>query len=186
MKLKMLKSYKFWILLAFIVVVAIFGSSVEEPNIWILAAFLCFFGLFGVTAFKKAVGVLDARSERIRQEIDDAQKLREEAQALLAEYRKNREAAEAQALEMVEFARVEAGRKAEQAKKDLEAAMQRRAELALGRIAQAEADALRDVRRAAATLAVQVTAALLQGAMDAKRADTMIEESIRQVREKLH
>lgn len=187
---KAIRTWQFWVFIGFMVLAAVLGGiateSVEDANIWILASFICFLLVFGGTAYKRAMGALDARSERIRKELDDAQKLREDAQSLLDDYRSKRAQAEADALKMLEHAEVEASRRAEQAKKELEAAMERRAQMALQRIAQAEADALREVRSAAATLAVQATARLIAQSLGPERAEAMVQESIRQVQQKLH
>ncbi len=187
---KAVRTWQFWVFIGFMVLAAVLGGvateSVEDANIWILAAFICFFLVFGGVAYKKAMGALDARTERIRKELDDAHQLREDAQSLLDDYRSKRAQAEADALAMLKHAEIEAGRRAEQAKKDLEAAMERRAQMALQRISQAEADALREVRSAAATLAIQATARLIAQSMSPDRAEAMVQESIRQVQQKLH
>jgi F-type H+-transporting ATPase subunit b len=187
---KAVRTWQFWVFVAFLVLAAVLGGvateSVESANIWILAAFVCFFLVFGGTAYQKMMGGLDARTARIKSELDDAQKLREDAQSLLDDYRSKRAQAEADALKMLEHAELEAERRAAQAKKDLEAAMERRAEMALQRISQAEADALKEVRSAAATLAVQATGQLLQENMDPARAEAMVQDSIKQVQQKLH
>ena len=187
---KALRKWQFWVFIGFMAIAGVAGGtvteSVEDANIWILAAFICFFLVFGGIAYKKAMGALDARSERIKKELDDAVSLRDDAQRLLDEYRSKRAQAEADALGMIKHAELEAGRRAEQAKKDLEAAMERRAQMALQRIAQAEADALREVRAAAATLTIQATARLIAQNMGPERAEEMVQESIRQVQQKLH
>ena len=187
---KLVRTWQFWVFIAFLLLATVLGGvateNVEDANIWILAAFICFFLVFGGTAYKRAVGALDARTARIKAELDDAQRLREDAQRLLDDYRSKRAQAEADALKMLEHAELEAERRAAQARRDLELAMERRAELALQRIAQAEADALKEVRAAAASLAVQATARLLQENMDPARAEAMIQDSIKQVQQKLH
>ncbi|MGD9538481.1 MAG: F0F1 ATP synthase subunit B [Alphaproteobacteria bacterium] len=187
---KMVRTWQFWVFVAFLVLAAVLGGvatdSVGDANIWILAAFICFFLVFGGTAYQKMVGGLDARTARIKAELDDAQKLREDAQHLLDDYRTKRAQAEADALKMLEHAELEAERRAAQGKRDLEIAMERRAEMALQRIAQAEADALKEVRGAAASLAVQATARLLHDNLDPPRAEALVQDSIRQVQQKLH
>ena len=87
---------------------------------------------------------------------------------------------------MVEHAKVEAERHANNAKQALEETMRRREEAAIQRIQQAETDALREVRETAASLAVEATAQLIRENLDEARADTMIERSIREMSEKLH
>ncbi len=187
---KAVRSWKFWVFIGFMAIAGIAGGtvteSVEDANLWILGAFICFFLVFGGTAYQKAMGALDARTERIKKELDDAVALRDDAQSLLDDYRSKRAQAEADALAMIEHAQIEAERRAQAAKRELEIAMERRAQMALQRIAQAEADALREVRSAAATLAIQATARLIAQNMGPERAEAMVQESIRQVQQKLH
>jgi F-type H+-transporting ATPase subunit b len=188
--MRALKSWRGIVVLAFLVLAGVLGGvateSVEDANIWILAAFICFIILFAGPAYRAATGRLDDRIARIRRELEDAQKLREDAQSLLDDYRSKQAQAESDALKMLEHAELEAERRAAQARRDLEATMERRAQMALQRIAQAEADTLREVRVAAASLAVQATARLLRDNMDAARAEAMIQDSIKQVQQKLH
>ena len=112
--------------------------------------------------------------------------MREEAQSVLAEYERKRREAEDEARQMVEHAKVEAERHANDAKQALLDTMRRREEAAMQRIAQAETDALREVRETAATLAVEATARLIRDNLDDARADQMIERSIRELGEKMH
>jgi F-type H+-transporting ATPase subunit b len=112
--------------------------------------------------------------------------LREEAQSLLAEYERKQLEAEDEARQMVEHAKVEAERHADNAKQALEETMRRREEAAMQRIQQAETDALREVRETAAALAVEATAQLIRENLDDTLADALIERSIREMDEKLH
>lgn len=158
----------------------------ESANLWILVAFIFFIGLFGRKAFKKIVQGLDARAGRIKAELDEAQRLREEAQGVLAEYERKRQAAEDEARQMVAHAKIEAERHAEAARMALEETMNRRTELAMQRISQAEAEAMQEVRDTAAGLAIEAAARLIRDKLDETRANELIDESIKQVREKLH
>jgi F-type H+-transporting ATPase subunit b len=190
--IKALKSWRGLVVLFFLVLSAVLGGiateSVEDANIWILASFICFMVLFGPIAYKRIVAGLDGRIERIRRELDEAQKLREDAQALLDDYRSKRAQAEADALRIVEHAQTEAERRAAQGRRELEAAMERRAQMALQRIGLAEADALKEVRAVAAHLAVQATGRLIAEtlARSPERAEAMVQDSIHQVQQKLH
>lgn len=159
---------------------------IESPNTWILVAFLFFFGLFGRKAYAKITELLDARASKIKTELETATQLRDEAQAVLADYERKRQSAEEEAKQMVEHARVEAERQAEIAREALEESMKRRTEMAMQRIARAEEDAMREVRQTAASLAIQAAGKLIRDNIDDARADKMVEESIEQVRAKLH
>jgi F-type H+-transporting ATPase subunit b len=85
-------------------------------------------------------GALDKRAERIRNELEEAKRLREEAQALLAEYQKKRKEAEQEAAEIVEIAKREAVALADEAKRKTEDYVARRTTMAEQKIAQAERD----------------------------------------------
>jgi F-type H+-transporting ATPase subunit b len=91
-----------------------------------------------------------------------------------------------EARQMVEHAKVEAERHAAEARVALEESMNRRAELAEQRIARAEEEAMREVRQMAAALAVQAARRLIGETIDDQRADQMVEQSIQEVRDRLH
>ena len=183
---RMAKVPENWLLVAaFAFVIA--GSSINESaNFWILIAFATFIGVFGRKAWAAIKKALDGRRDKIKAELDEARRLREEAQGVLAEYERKRREAEDEARQMVEHAKVEAERHADEAKRALEETMRRREQAALQRIAQAETDALREVRETAASLAVEAATRLIRENLDEARADEMIERSIRELGEKLH
>ena len=173
-----------WLLLvAFAFVIA--GSSItESANFWILIAFITFAGVFGRKAWAAIKKSLDTRSEKIKAELDEAQRLREEAQVILEEYVQKRSEAEEEAHKLVEQAKIEAERHANDSKKALADNMQRREQAALQRIAQAENEALREVRETAAELAIKATADLIRENLDDERSDSIIEQSIRELNER--
>ncbi len=183
---KLVKKPEFWVIVAACVFVVVGSQITQDANFWILIAFITFFGAFGRAAYKKAVEMLDKRSERIKNELEEAERLREEAQAVLADYERKRRDAETQAREMVEQARIEAERHAAEARASLEETMKRRAALAEQRIARAEDEAMREVRRTATTLAIEAARRLIGETIDPERADRMIEGSVREVRNRLH
>jgi len=159
----------------------------HDPAFWVSVAFL---GFIAVALYFKLPGMitklLDDRAERIRKELDEAQRLREEAQALFAEYqRKTRNAAQ-EAEDIVTHARQEAKRHAEQASKDLAELLERRAAQAEAKIAQAEAQAIQDVRSAAVDLAVNAARRVMQQDLSADKADALVDTAIADLRTKLH
>ena len=122
---------------------------------WVAVAFVIFLGVliyFG--AHQMILDALDQRSARIRAELDEARRLKDEAQALLAEYQRKQSEAEREAADILAGARAEAERLAIEAKAKSEEFLARRTKLAETKIAQAEAQALADVRNAAAEAAV--------------------------------
>jgi F-type H+-transporting ATPase subunit b len=159
--------------------------DVGGGEFWVLVAFILFVGFMVWKARKALVGGLDARAARIKAEIDEAQRLREEAQALLAEYQKKQREALGEAEAMVKQAEEEGKRVRAKAETDLAAAMKRREQQALDRIAQAEAQALAEVRNLAADLAVSATQKLLVEKLDAAKAQTLVSDAIAELPRRL-
>jgi F-type H+-transporting ATPase subunit b len=159
----------------------------EDPEFWVLIAFVIFLGVlvkFGVP--KLALSALDERSDRIRQALDEAQRLRSEAEAVLAQYQKKRVEAEKEAQAIIVNARIEAERLAGEAKGKVEEFIARRTKMAESKIAQAEAQALADVRAAAADAAVAAAENILVQTTHGAAADSLIANGIRDVKAKLN
>lgn len=129
---------------------------------------------------------LDARADAIRNELDEAKRLRTEAEALLAQYEKKRGEAEKEAEAILAAARAEAERMTHEAKGQLQAQIERRAKMAEQKIAQAETKALADVRAAAADAAVQAAEKILRAQMQEGRADAIVDAGLKDLRSKLH
>jgi len=151
----------------------------SDPTFWVLVAFVIFVALVWKPAGRMISQMLDERAEKIRSELEKAAKLREEAQALLAEYQKKQRDALKDAEAIIAAAKAEAETLSKQAAADLETSLKRREQLALQRIAQAEAQALTDVRAAAVDLAMQATRKILTDRLDAGRQDALIDEAIK-------
>jgi F-type H+-transporting ATPase subunit b len=109
----------------------------HEGEFWVLVAAVIFVALVGRKVGRAVTSGLDARAARIRGELDEARRLREEAEKLVAEYRAKQEAATAEAAAIVAHATAEAERIAAQSARDLELSLERRQRLAEERIAQA-------------------------------------------------
>ena len=129
---------------------------------------------------------LDARAERIRKELDDAKRLREEAQSLLASYERKQKEVEGLAQEIIARAEEDAKAAAEQAKKDLAVSLERRMKAASEQIASAEAAAVKQVKDRAVTIAVDAAGAVIAKAMTKKAADKRIDDAIAEVGRRLH
>jgi F-type H+-transporting ATPase subunit b len=158
-----------------------------EAEFWVAVGFILFVGVlfyFGVP--KMALDALDKRSARIKAELDEAQRLREEAEALLAEYHRKRLAADAEADAIIAGARAEAERVAVEAKARMEEFVARRSQVAEAKIAQAETQALADVRAAAAEAAVAAAEKILSQAAKGDVADRLLAQGIRDVKAKLN
>jgi len=130
-------------------------------------------------------GTLDSRAERIKHELEEAQRLREEAQSMLANYQRKLHEGEAQAKAIVDHAHEEAQRLERMSREQLEQRLQRRTQQAMDRIAAAESRALQDVRAQAAQLSVQATRELLRAHLDGDRAKAVMDDALDEVRRKL-
>lgn len=156
-----------------------------EAEFWIAAAFVIFLAATFRPIRRHLLAALDGRSARIRNDLEEAQALREEAQKLLADSKRKHRDAIKESEEILAHAKVEAERLREQTRLDMDAALRRREQSALEKIAQAEADALRDVRSQAVDVALLATASLIAANLDAEKQAALLDQSIRGVAEKL-
>ena len=158
-----------------------------EPEFWVAVAFVVLMGLFAYLGVHKTVlATLDHRSARIKAELDDARRLKDEAAKVLAEYKARRASAEREAEEIVTGARAEAERIATEAKAKMEDFVARRTKTAESKIALAEAQALADVRAAAADAAIAAASTVLSKTVKGKVADDLLAKGITEVRQKLN
>lgn len=157
-----------------------------DATFWVAIAFVAFIALVGKRVYAMITAGLDKRSEAIRTELDEAVCLREEAQALLAGYQRKQRDAVSEAEEILEHAKTEAAHLAEQAEKDLEAALERRIKLAEEKIAQAEAQAVAEVRDLAVDVAIEAARQLIARNLDETKTTTLVDEAIADLEKKLH
>ena len=158
-----------------------------EAEFWVAIAFVILMGVFAYFGVHRTLlKALDHRSERIKAELDDARRLKEEAAKLVAEYQARRATAEREALEIIASAKAEAERIAAEAKVKMEDFVVRRTKSAESKIALAEAQALADVRAAAAEAAVTAAAGILSQTVKGEVADNLLARSIAEVREKMN
>ncbi|TVR82465.1 MAG: F0F1 ATP synthase subunit B [Rhodospirillales bacterium] len=148
-------------------------------DFWVLVAFVLFFALTGRVIYRVITVALDDRSDRIRQQLDEAERLATEAQEMLAGAERRQREAEAEAEEVIYRARQEAERISERAAADLENALKRREQLAMERLAFAEQTALAEVRARAVDLAIEATRRYLETQAEGKRADALIDATIK-------
>lgn len=158
----------------------------QDPTFWVAIGFLILAVLAVVYGRKPILGAIDARVDAVKTSLDEAASLREEAQQLLAEYQRKQRDAVKETDAMVERAKEEAERIAKEGAENLEATLKRREELAMEKIAQAEADAVREVRAMSVEIAVDATRALIADKMDGSRADALVDEAISDLSQKLH
>jgi F-type H+-transporting ATPase subunit b len=157
------------------------------PEGWVAIGFLLFLGLLAyLGAHRRIVTSLDDRQARIRAELDEATRLRREAEALLADFERKGHEAEREAEAIIASARTEAERHAAEAKLRMEDFVARRTKMAETKIAQAEAQALADVRAAAADAAVAAAAKILGTAAKGQVAEDLLARGIEDVRKRFN
>jgi F-type H+-transporting ATPase subunit b len=158
-----------------------------DPETWVAIAFVILMGLFAYLGVHRMfLKALDNRSERIRSELDEAKRLKEEAAKVLADYKARRASAEREAEEIVTSAKAEAERIAAEARAKMEDFVARRTKAAEGKIALAEAQALADVRAAAAEAAVQAAATVLSQSVKGSLGEDLVSKGIAEVSRKLN
>ncbi len=165
----------------------------DAPFVWFDAPFWALFSLIvfiGIMIYLKVPGQitasLDRRAEGIREELDQARRLREEAQALLAEYQRKAREAEAEAEEIIDQAKREAEALSAEAHKRMEEYVAGRTKLAEQKITQAEAQALQEVRALSADVAIAAAEKVLGRHMQGATAASLIDKAIDEVKSKLN
>ena len=149
-----------------------------DPRFWVGLAFFLFFAVFGRKMVSTVLGILDKRSLAIKQELEEATRLRQEAEAMLADANTKRQAASQDAQAMLENARSEAQRVGEAARAEAASSATRREQMALDRIAAAEKAAVSDVRLAAAELAGRAAERILADGFSADADAALIDRAI--------
>ena len=158
----------------------------KEAEFWVGAGLLIFLAIVVLMGAPRAIAkALDEKSAKIRADLDEAARLRAEAEALLAQLRGERAEAERRSADMLAEAEAQAKRMEEEARVKLEEQIARRAELADRRIALAESQAAADVKAAAVDLAARAAEAVLAGRLAQGQADPLVDRSIDQLAAKL-
>ena len=149
-----------------------------EPEVWVLLAVVLF--VIGVwkPARRAILGGLDTRAVRIRDELETARRLREEAQQALAGYQKQQREAAAEAEAIIAHAKAEAERIAAQAAGNLAETLERRRRLAEERIAQEEAKALSEIRAVTVDVAISAARQVIVAELDEQRGAALIDAAI--------
>ncbi|MGO9786221.1 MAG: F0F1 ATP synthase subunit B [Stellaceae bacterium] len=158
----------------------------REGEFWVLVAFVTAMAFLVYKARGAALGALDQRSAKIKSELDEAQRLAEEAQKSLAQYQLKQRDALKESEAIIAQARADAERLASQARLDLAAALDRRRRMAIERIALDEAEAVTEVRNQAVDVAVAAVRRILARDLDAKNRSDLIDQAIAAMPETLH
>lgn len=158
----------------------------QSPEFWVAVSFVLFVVLAGKPIYRGITGQLDARAMRIKTQLDEAQRLRDEAQQLLSEYQRKQRDAVREAEDILTHAKDEAARLKAEAAANLEATLARREKMAMDKIAQAEAQALKDVRNEAIEIAVAAAGRVLARSIDDQRQAALVDQAIGELEGKLH
>lgn len=159
----------------------------QDTSLWALIGLLLFFALLWRFGVHKVLGKnLDARAESIRNELDEARRLREEAQEMLAKYERQQRDAASEAEEIVKKAKLDAEFIRETARKELAQRIERRTALAEQRIAQAEAQAAKDVKALAADIAVEAAAKLLSEKLTKTQRNALVKDAAGELAERIN
>ncbi|MDO8838736.1 MAG: F0F1 ATP synthase subunit B [Parvibaculum sp.] len=158
-----------------------------SPDFWVLISFLMFIGLLVYYKVPGMIGaLLDKRAADIAAELDEARRLREEAQQLLASYQRKQREAMKEAEDIVAQAKTEAENLAKEIRANMEAQVDRRTKLAEDKIAQAESQALSEVRATAAEVAIGAARKVIADRVTAEEDEKLVERSISELAAKLH
>ena len=162
------------------------GAFYTEAHFWVDLAFVLVVALAWRPVSRAIVAALDARAAKIKSRLDEAHKLREEAQEMLATYQRKQRDAMKEAEEIIAHAKSEAERLAQQAAKDLDVSMKRREQMALDRIAQAEAQAVKEVKNLAVDVAIGAAQKVIGEALSAVQTASLVDGAIKELPAKLH
>ena len=149
-------------------------------------SFVLFILLLYLGVHKLLAGKLDERAAGIRTELDEARKLREDAQELFAEFERKQKEVEGQAEEIIAHAKAEAEQAAERAKADIAASIERRLKAADEQIGLAETNAIKQVKDRAVAVAISAASDVLTANLGADKAEVLVDNAIKEVGSRLH
>lgn len=161
------------------------AALLHNPEFWVVVAFVVLVVLAWKPVGRQLTAMLDARRDQIRKDIEEAARLKGEAQALLDDFKKKHAEAVQTAAGIVAHARSEAARIATEGAQALEDSLKRREQMAMQRIAQAESQAIAEIRGAAVDVAVAATRKLIAEKLDDARADALVDAAIADVQRKI-
>lgn len=157
-----------------------------DEKFWVLVSFVVFMMLIWRPIGRFLATALDKRSNQIREELDNAVKLREEAQALLASFQRKQRDALKEAEDIVNRAKSESEQMLQEAEKQLEQTLNGRIQQAMEKITQAEKAVVEEVKAHAVDIAVSASQSLIKQHLDKGASDSMFESALRDIRKKLH
>lgn len=160
--------------------------SFSDPAFWVLVSFSVFFILAWKPVWKAVTTALDARSAQIREELDKAVRLREEAQAILARYQKQERESLLEAERIVEQTKADAKAMAEKAEADLKSSLEKRKQIAMNKIAQAETKAMQAVQQHVVDIAASAARTVIQEELAKGQAAELLKLATNDIERKVH
>jgi F-type H+-transporting ATPase subunit b len=158
-----------------------------EPEFWVAVSFFLFVGgMLYLGVHKKLAAALDARAASIAKELEEAKRLREEAEKVLADYRRKQGDVAKETKGIIDLASKEAEILAAETRRSMKEQFERRMKLAEDKIARAEAEALREVRAAAAEAAVTAARTVIAAKLTPEGADKLVSQGIDSLKGKLN
>lgn len=157
----------------------------NHATFWLLVSMVIFLMIAGKPMVRGITSMLDTRRDEVRQKLAEAERLRTEAEAMLARCKQQQSEAEAEAAAIIAEAKTDAARIREEAKVKLAESLATREQQALAKIAEAEATATREARNLAANLALAASHALLAQRITGSAADALIDKAIADMPTKL-
>lgn len=158
----------------------------HDPTLWVLFSFVVFMVLAFVLGRRSVLGMMDAKIDKIREQIVNAEKLKADAETLLAQYKDSLANASTEADAIVAKAKAQAADLRRQADQDFEDTLSRREALLKSRIEQMERAAIDDIRQYAAELAVSASTEIISQKLSSTDAKRLADASIDQIAEKLN
>ena len=161
---------------------AAYNGVFSDTSFWILLSTLVFFFVVYKSAGKSILAALDKRGQKIKHDLDEAERLHHEARELLADYKKKHADAVKTAEEIISHAKKAASEIEKSARNKLEENLKRREEQVVNRIKLAEEAALHDLRKEAGQIAIKAARSLINEQMQSAHASEIINQSIAKIK----
>lgn len=162
-------------------------SILLTGEFWVAVGFVCIILIFLKLRVPSLIGgMLDKRAADIAKDLDEAKRLREEAEELLESYKQKTANVDAEAAKILADAKAEAEQFTVESRAALKAQIERRAKMAQDKISMAEAQAIAEIRSLAADAAAAAAEKLISEKMSEAHAASLIAESIKILPEKLN
>lgn len=155
----------------------------HDTNAWLAASFIIFCIVLWKMGKNKIIQALDARIANIKNEIETAQNLRDEAEALLEQYKAKKEAAEKEAAHILEEAKKSAYNIKNSAERELKESLKRKEKQLEDRIKRIQQEAMNEIQAYAADLAIKTTREIIAENLDAKANEKLIDAAIADIRQ---